>query len=122
MVSVLCFIYPKPRQCHVSVLLLSSLTSQPLVRQSLSTAAAHNRLEPSAITLLIFAFVVPECLLVKVAEQMKRFHGNIGSFQRAFQQAPEVLHAVRMDMALDVLDGMIDNFMDELGIQSFIRF
>src|SRR5216684_4586176 len=47
-------------------------------------------------------FVVSERLLIKVAEKMKRFDADIGSFQTALEQRPEILDTVGMHVSFDV--------------------
>jgi len=41
-----------------------------------------------------YAIVKPKHLLVNVAFKMKRLYSNVGSLKAAFQQRPEILHAV----------------------------
>ena len=55
--------------------------------------------------------VVPERLLIEVAEQMERFDAHIGSADASLQQAPEVLKAIGMDATINILDSMIYNLM-----------
>src|SRR5439155_22144779 len=53
---------------------------------------------------------------------MKRFDTYIGSADSAFQQAPEVLQPVGVNRAINVSNGMVDNFMGVLSRQSFVGF
>lgn len=87
--------------------LLSS--SWLLVCRPLTSTATHYRFDPSTVAMFVLAFVTPKTLFIQVPEQMKRFYRHVGSLQRPPQQVPEVLHPVRVDMTLDVLNGVIDN-------------
>ncbi len=49
---------------------------------------------------------------------MERFNADVGAVQTTLQKAPEVLHRVRMDIAVHVLGGMVHNFMLELWRQT----
>jgi hypothetical protein len=42
--------------------------------------------------------------------------------QTALQQTPEVLHSVGVDVAVYILDGVVDNGMLVINCQPFIRF
>lgn len=52
---------------------------------------------------------------------MERHHKDVGAVNGALQVTPEVLHAVRVDMAFDVLHGVVNDLVNVLGIQAFIR-
>src|SRR5271157_1340911 len=69
-----------------------------------------------------FPIVKTKRLLVNVAEQMEWLHANVGSMQAAFQEAPEVLHHVSMDVAVRVLNSMVDNGVLIVCSQTFVRF
>jgi hypothetical protein len=60
-------------------------------------------------SVVVFALVKPKCLFVQIPEQMKRLDVHIGSVQRAFEQTPEILESVRMDVALRVANDVVDN-------------
>ena len=60
-----------------------------------------------------FPKVVPEHLFVQIPEEMKRLHADIGTFQLALEQAPEVFHTVGVDLPVNVLFGMVDNLVLE---------
>jgi hypothetical protein len=44
---------------------------------------------------------------------MERLDRDVGTAQAAFQERPEVFQAVRVDLSVNVLDGMIDHLMLE---------
>jgi hypothetical protein len=60
-------------------------------------------------------------LFVDVAEQMERLNADIGPVKATLQQAPEVLHGVRVDIAVNVLYRVIDNRMLVVILQTVIR-
>lgn len=68
--------------------------------------------KPDGIVDRILAIVVPEYLLIEVAEQMKRLHTDIGPVDAAFQKAPKVLDNVGMDASVDVGFGVVDYHVD----------
>lgn len=70
---------------------------------------AQNGLESTEIAAV--AQVVGEHALIEVAEQMERLDAHVGAVQPALEQAPEVLQPVDVDLAVDVLDGVIDGLM-----------
>src|ERR1700747_1402491 len=49
---------------------------------------------------------------------MERFHGNVGSLERALEQAPEVFQTVCMDTPLDVSLRMVNHLMVEFSVQA----
>ena len=65
--------------------------------------------------------VETECLFVDVPEQVKRLDTDVGSMQAAFQQAPEIVHAVGVHIAVHVFDRMVDNGVLIVCTQTFIR-
>jgi hypothetical protein len=69
---------------------------------------SRDRFFESAL-IVVLALVEPERLLVEVAERMERLDIHIGSLETAFEQAPEILQSVGVDMTLCVGNGVIDN-------------
>jgi len=57
------------------------------------------------------ALVVAEGLLIKVSERMKRFNAHIRAFDRPLQERPEVFQLVRVDRAVNIRLGMVDDFV-----------
>lgn len=53
--------------------------------------------------------VVPEYLFVQIPEEMKLFDANVGSFESALEQAPEILQPVSVDATINVPFGMVYN-------------
>lgn len=62
-----------------------------------------------------------ESLFVKVAQQRKRFDAHVGSADRALQQRPDASHTVGVNSALHIGFGIVDDFVDEVGIQKLRR-
>src|SRR5690348_6600356 len=52
---------------------------------------------------------------------MERFNGNIGAFQSALYETPEVLQSVRVYLPIHVLFGMVNDSMSVFLVQSPIR-
>lgn len=59
--------------------------------------------------------VIPERLLIDIPEQVIGFDADIGSVDRAFEQAPEVLHTVRVDATVNIALSVIDDLMLKFG-------
>src|SRR5665213_625339 len=66
------------------------------------------------------SFVIAERLLIEVSEQMERLNTHIGTAHRSLKQAPEVLHAVRVDIAIHVSFGVVDNLVSVLRAKAVI--
>lgn len=79
----------------------------------------HSSFETSLIV-EVLPVVVPEGLLVKVAEEMKGFNAHIRSIDSALQQAPEVFETVGMNPTIDVLDSMVHNLVSVLPRQTLV--
>jgi hypothetical protein len=103
---------------EVSSSSLLSLAREFLIRHAPSDNLFHDGGEAFRVRGL--PVVVAERLFVQVAEQVEGLDANVGAVQTAFEQAPEVLHRVRKDIAVHVLDGMIDDSMAVVFIQSIV--
>jgi hypothetical protein len=105
--------------CQVSFyhfLRIHQLSSESLVRQSPSIEVFDYLTESTKVTILIVAFVITERLLVQVSGKVIGFNEGVRTLQRSFQEAPEVLHPIRMHMALDVSDSVVNDLVNELLI------
>src|SRR5579862_2821076 len=51
---------------------------------------------------------------------MKRLDSNVGSFQRTLEKRPEVVDALRMNLAAHVLTRVCYDFMGELILQTVV--
>src|SRR5258708_23394251 len=67
------------------------------------------------------AKVVAEYLLVEVPEQVEWFHADIGAFQLALEQTPEVFESVSVNLPINVPFGMVNDLMlESLFLESLI--
>src|SRR5580698_5292898 len=66
------------------------------------------------------AIVEPESLFIHIAEQMKRFDRDIRSAESSLEQAPEVFHALSVNLPVYVLLKVIDELVLVLGGKSEI--
>ncbi len=60
---------------------------------------------------VILALIEAERLLIKIGAQVEGLDAHVGALDRAFQQAPKILNAVRVHGIPDVLNGMVDDFV-----------
>src|ERR1035441_8158074 len=101
----------------------SHLAGDLFVSQPLSRDLRKHHVESVGVGDLLFpvaAMVITEHLLVKVAEQVKRFNAHISSAQAAFKQAPEVLKAVSVNLPVNVPFRVIYNLVRVIRSQSLI--
>jgi hypothetical protein len=84
----------------------TTLTRQIYITETLSHNA-FNRLHEST-RIVVFALIEAKCLLVQIPEQMKRLAINIGAFDAALEQAPEIFKSVGVNVALGVANRMVD--------------
>lgn len=115
------------RRACVPVFSSQALIGQPLV------GYASERENETARVVQSLAIVESETLLVQVSEQVERLDRNIGSVNAALQQTPKVFHIVRMNVALDIRNRMVNNLMSvvtrqpaigkqRIGVESRTRF
>jgi|HubBroStandDraft_1064217.scaffolds.fasta_scaffold22605_3 hypothetical protein len=95
------------------------LASQLLVGDTASHDLFHDSAEPLRIRQR--TKVIPERLFVQVPKQVERLYADIGSMQSALQQTPEVLHRVRVDVAVHVLNSVVDNGVLVVVLQPVVR-
>ena len=79
------------------------------VSQSFAAYATENHCKPLGVRRL--ALIVAERLLVKVPEQMKRLDTHIRALDGPLQETPEVLQPVRVNVAINIPFGVVDNFV-----------
>jgi hypothetical protein len=89
-----------------------------VISEPLADNTSYRVNEPGHV--LGLAVIEPIHLLIEVAEQMERLHGNVGSLNAPLQQAPEVLQPVGVDVALGVALSVVNHLMDELLIQLLV--
>jgi hypothetical protein len=108
-----------PRHGLVDRFRFVCLTGEFRVGQPLTDDLADADVESLRVSHL--PIVESERLLIDVAEQMERFHADVSSVQLALNETPEVLHAVSVNVAIRVLDGMINDLMFEVILQAIVR-
>jgi len=81
------------------------------IPQALPKNSIYSFEEPSLVAVLMLPFIEAEGLLIQITEKVKRFDVYISPFDRAFEQRPEVFHAVSMDMTVDVANRMINHIV-----------
>jgi hypothetical protein len=67
------------------------------------------------------AIVKPERLFVQIPKQVERFDADVRALKLSLDERPKVLHAVRVDVAVRVLDRVIDNLVFEVLVQAVVR-
>lgn len=70
---------------------------------------------------IIFAIVETKTLLIDVTEEMERFDANIGSANRALEQAPKVFDSIGMHVATDICFHVVDDVVGVFLIKTDIR-
>jgi len=92
--------------------------------QALSDDLAHSHIKAVTIgqrlPVAILPVVEAKRLFIEIAEQVEGFHADVSSVQSALQQAPEVFHRVRMDVAANVLNSMVNHLMSVIGLQPIV--
>src|SRR6266849_188564 len=107
-----------PRLCRVGA--ITALSRNELrVFQCFSNDTAKCLHKSASVT--VFALVEPKRLFVQISEQMKRLNIHIRSVQRAFEQAPEVFQAIRVNVTLRITNGMVDNSAVVIAFKIIIR-
>src|SRR5713101_4571830 len=107
-----------PRLCRVGA--ITALSRNELrVFQCFSNDTAKCLHKSASVT--VFALVEPKRLFVQISEQMKRLNIHIRSVQRAFEQAPEVFQAIRVNVTLRITNGMVDNSSVVIMFKIIIR-
>jgi hypothetical protein len=107
-----------PRQGLVDRFCFFHLACEFRISQPLADDLTQADVEPLGIGHL--AIVEPESLFIDVAEQVKRLYADVGAVQLPLHQTPEVFHAVSVDIAIRVFDGVIDDLMFEAILQAIV--
>jgi hypothetical protein len=58
---------------------------------------------------------------IQIPEQVKGFNTDVCAFDAAFQETPEILHSVGVNIPFDVAFRLVNRFVDILIFQSTIR-
>src|SRR5579884_1783180 len=64
--------------------------------------------------------VESEAFLVQIAEQVIRLHAHVGAANHPLEQRPEVLDTVRVDLAVYVSFGVVDDTVDVLRVEPLV--
>ncbi len=64
--------------------------------------------------------IVAEHLFVQISEEMEWLGADIGAFESALEETPEVFEAVGVDLTVNVTLGMVDDLMHKIFVQSLI--
>src|SRR5471030_723495 len=100
--------------------ILQVLASQFLVCDTASDNLFHD--SGKSLRVRKLPSVVAECLFVNVAKQVKRLNADVGPMQATFQETPEVLHRVGVNVAIHVLNGVVDDGVLIVRLQAIVGF
>src|SRR5665213_1139572 len=100
-----------PRPCRLEDFCFSGLAGE--FRRGFPRTGDPLDAHSETLRIVHLPIVVAERLFINVAEQVERFHADIGSLQAAFQETPEVLHAVSVDLPIHVSLSVIN---DRMGV------
>lgn len=106
--------------CACSNRRIIHLARQLLIGQATARDGGQNFREAPPVSVIVLALVIPERLLVQIAEQMEGFDADVGSFQAALEQRPEILDPIRVHIATNILFGMIHELVDVIRIEASI--
>jgi hypothetical protein len=112
-----------PRPCRTRSLKNARrdfLAGQFFVGDPPSGSAGERTHKASAVRSL--AVVIAKRLFIQISEKMERLYADVGSFQAAFQQAPEVLQTIRVNPPIDVSLRVINEAVKIFRIQTLIRY
>jgi hypothetical protein len=85
-------------------------------------ASRHLRAHDSeALCVRELSSVVAERLLVKISEQVERLNADVGPLKLSLNETPEVFHRVRVNVAMRILDSMVNNRVPILGRKPVVR-
>lgn len=61
-------------------------------------------------------------LLINIAKEVEWLHADVGSVQAALQERPKVFHRISVDVAVHVLDRVIDDLVLKVIFQTIVGF
>src|SRR5688572_24187519 len=100
-------------------LLISFYPRELLPRQSSAMDICSSADEPLSVSSP--PMVEAECLFVNVAEQVEWLDADIGSMKPTLQETPEVFHGICVDVAANILDGVVNDFVRVLSFKADVR-
>ena len=112
-----------PRPNRASRVSVRSLTRQLGVGEATAHDLIHRKHEAifiGEVVVLRGAIVEPEYLLRNVPIKMERFDRNISSLESAFQETPEILDAVGMNLSAYIFLKVIHCVMHEVAVRQII--
>ena len=95
-----------------------SSAGQLTVGQALACDLAGQPLE--SLTVAGLAGVEAEGFLVEVAEQVERLDADVGALDGPLEQRPEVLDSVGVNLAIDVLLGVVNDAVNVLALKAVV--
>ena len=95
------------------------LVDELCVHQMLSADLPNEQVKPIRVTNGQLR-VVPERLLIHIAEEVEWLRTHVGSVNPALQETPEILKPVRMDVSAHVFNGVVDYFMDVFTLRAVV--
>ena len=78
------------------------LAGQLIRGEALAKYLAHSKIKALAV-IQAPAIVISECLVIQIAEQVKRLNTHICAAKRSLEQGPKILTAVDVDFATNLL-------------------
>jgi len=66
---------------------------------------------PEPLAIIVLSLIEPEGLFVQIPAQMRRINTDVGSLKGAFQEAPEILDVVGVDLSANKVDRVVNHFM-----------
>lgn len=93
--------------------------NEVIIGETLASKRVTNASEAASIVSL--SVIEPEYLFVQVAEEMEWLDAYIGALDCSLQEAPKVLNAVCVNLAIDIPLGMVNNAMIVIGLEVSVR-
>ena len=88
-----------------------SLADQFIVGHAATDDTANRHAETVGVV-HVAPMVETERLFIQIPEQVERLHADVSSLESTLEQGPEILAAVRVDGAIDVGFGVVDDLVD----------
>jgi hypothetical protein len=88
---------------------LGILPGQLRVGQSLAGDSRTNL--PKSLSVIALSLVEPEGLFVQVPAQVNRINTDVSPLEGPFQEAPEILDVVGVDLSANKVDRVVNHFM-----------
>jgi hypothetical protein len=112
--------FPSSLTSCLSYVLRRAICDQIPVRQPLPSDRRTHFSKTLAIVVL--SLIEPERLFVQIPAQMRRINTDVSSFEGTFQEAPEILDVVGVNLPGDKLDRVVNHLMRIGAGKAQIRF